>query len=85
MNAIIADFVQLAVLLVVPFLTEVRDFSLLHSIQINSGAHTVSYPTGTCGSFYEVETAGSEADHSPLSAAEVNNDGAIPSIHLRFS
>jgi hypothetical protein len=28
-----------------------RDFSLLHSVQIGSGAHITSYPMGTVGSF----------------------------------
>jgi hypothetical protein len=35
----------------VQFLAGVRDFSLLHSIQTDSGAHPAFYPMGTGGSF----------------------------------
>jgi hypothetical protein len=32
-----------------------RDFSLLHTVQIVSGAHPNSYPVGTAGSSVEVK------------------------------
>jgi hypothetical protein len=35
----------------------VQDFSLLHSVQTDSGAHPASYPMGTGGSFPEGKVA----------------------------
>jgi hypothetical protein len=46
-----------------------ENFSL-HRVQSGSGAHPASYPMGTRGSFLRGK-AGSEADHSPPSSAEV--------------
>jgi hypothetical protein len=46
-------------------------FSLHHHVQNGSGAHLVSYPLGTRGSFPGVTRQGREADHSPPSSAEV--------------
>jgi hypothetical protein len=43
-----------------------QDFSLLHSVQTDSDAHTASYPVGT-GTF----SPGGEADHSPPFNADV--------------
>jgi hypothetical protein len=57
-----------------------QDFSLLHSVQTDSGAHQVSYPMGTGGSFPGVKWQGREADHSPPSSAEVKKGGAIPPL-----
>jgi hypothetical protein len=48
--------------------TGARDFSLFHSFQIGSGAHPVS-------SIPEVKRPVREADHSPLSSAEVKSGG----------
>jgi hypothetical protein len=47
----------------VRFPAEARIFSLRHRVQSDSGAHPVSYPMGTGGSFpQEVEPPGREAD-----------------------
>jgi hypothetical protein len=60
-----------------------RDFSLLDSIHIGSGAHLASYPVGTGGRFTTgVMRQRSDVDHSLPSSAEVNNSGAIPSLAL---
>jgi hypothetical protein len=45
--------------------------SLHHRVQNGSGAHPVSHPMGTRGSFLGVKRLGREADHSPPSSAEV--------------
>jgi hypothetical protein len=58
----------------------VQDFSLLHSVQAGSGAHTASYPMGIGGSFTGGKRQGREADRSPPSSAEVKNGGAIPPL-----
>jgi hypothetical protein len=47
------------------------NFSLHHRIQNGSGAHPVSYPMGTRGSFLGVKRSGREAGHSPPSSAKV--------------
>jgi hypothetical protein len=47
--------------------------SPLHRVQNGSGAHAVSYPVGTRGSFRGVKWPGREADHSPPSSAEVKD------------
>jgi hypothetical protein len=62
----------------VRFLTENRDFSLLHSLQTGSGAHLASYPMSTEDSIPEGKATWRENDHSLLSYAEVMNGGAIP-------
>jgi hypothetical protein len=41
------------------------NFSLHHRVQNGSGAHSVSYPMGTSGSFPGGKWPGREADHSP--------------------
>jgi hypothetical protein len=52
-------------------------FSLLHSVQTDSGAHPASYPMGTGGSFVrEVKRKGREADHSPAPSVEMKKGGA---------
>jgi hypothetical protein len=48
-------------------------FSLYHRVQNGSGAHPASYPMGTRGSFPGLKWPGREADHLPLSSAEVKN------------
>jgi hypothetical protein len=45
----------------------------LHRVHIDSGTQTAAYPIGTGGSFPGVKRPGREADHSPLSSAEVRN------------
>jgi hypothetical protein len=52
---------------------EAGNFPLHHRVQTGSGAHPVSYPMGTVGSFPGVKRAGREADHSPPYSADVNN------------
>jgi hypothetical protein len=47
-----------------------RGKNLLHSVQ---GAHPASYTMSTGGSFPGVKRQRREADHSPLTNAEVNN------------
>jgi hypothetical protein len=53
-------------------------FSLLHSVQTDSGAHPASYAIGTWGYFLGGKRQGREADHSSPSTAEVKKGGAIP-------
>jgi hypothetical protein len=43
-------------------------------------AHPSTSPMGTGGSFPGGKAAGREADHSPLSSAEVKNGGAVPPL-----
>jgi hypothetical protein len=45
-----------------------RTFSLRHSVQTASGAHSASYRMGT-----GIKRPGQEAEHSPPSSAEVKN------------
>jgi hypothetical protein len=49
-----------------------QEFSHFH-VQTDSGAHPVSYPMGTGGAFpgEGVKRQGREADHSPVTTAEV--------------
>jgi hypothetical protein len=54
-----------------------QGFSVLHSAQTGSEAHSASYPMGTGGSFPVVKRQVRESDHSPPSSVEVKNDGAI--------
>jgi hypothetical protein len=54
------------------------DFSLLHSLQIDSGANPTSHPMGTVVSFPEAKRPGRETEHSPLPSAEFKNGGAVP-------
>jgi hypothetical protein len=57
-------------------------YSFLHSAQIVSGPHPTSYPMDTGGGavFPGVMRPGLETDNSPLSIAEIKNDGAMPSL-----
>jgi hypothetical protein len=51
------------------------DFSSSPCVQIGSGAHPASYPMGTGGSFPGGKARpGRDADHSPPSSAEVENE-----------
>jgi hypothetical protein len=62
----------------VQFTAGAKDFSLLRSVQTDSGAHKASYLMGT-----GVKQPGHEADHSLLSSAKVKNGGAIlPHLHM---
>lgn len=58
-------------------LGRIKRFSLLHGVQTGSWAHRASYPVSTRGSFPEVKRLGREAYQSPISNAEVKNNGAI--------
>jgi len=51
-------------------------FGLCHCVQTDSGTYTVSYARGTRGSHRSKR----EADHSPLSSAEVQNVWSYISI-----
>jgi hypothetical protein len=55
----------------VRFPAEAGNSSLRHPVQIGSGAHPVSCPMGTRGSFPGVKRPGREADHSSPSSVEV--------------
>jgi hypothetical protein len=57
-----------------------RDFLILHSVQIGSGAHAVSCLVGIWGYFPAMKRLGLEADHSLPSGTEVKNDRAIPPL-----
>jgi hypothetical protein len=60
-----------------------QDFSLLHSVQTDYGAHPASYPIGPGGSFPRSNVARARADHPPPSSAKVKNGGAItPLSHM---
>jgi hypothetical protein len=47
------------------------NFSLRYHVQTGSGTHPAFYPMGTGGCFPGVKRPGHEADHSPLSSAEI--------------
>jgi hypothetical protein len=52
-----------------------KDFSSILCVQTGSGAHPASCPMGTGGPFPEGKAwPGRDADHSPLSSAEVVNE-----------
>jgi hypothetical protein len=54
---------------------EVKDFSSSLCVQTGSGAHPASYTMGTGGLFPGGKARpGRDADHSPPSSAEVNNE-----------
>jgi hypothetical protein len=57
-----------------------QGFSLLYSVQTESGAHLTLYTTVPGVLSPGVKRPGREADHSPLSSAEVKNGGAIPPL-----
>jgi hypothetical protein len=55
--------------------TGAEDFSSSLCVQTGSGAHPASYSMGTGGSFPGGKTRpGRDADHSPPSSAEVENE-----------
>jgi hypothetical protein len=56
------------------------DFSLLHSVQVGSGAHPASYRMGTGGFSHGVKRPWREGDNSSLPSVEVKNCGAIPPL-----
>jgi hypothetical protein len=57
------------------FPAEAKDFSSSLCVQTDSGAHPASYTLGTGGPFPGVKAwPGRDADHSPLSSAEVENE-----------
>jgi hypothetical protein len=49
----------------------VKNFYVLHVVQIGSGAQSASYPMGTGSSSPGIKQSGREADHSPPTSAEV--------------
>jgi hypothetical protein len=53
-------------------------FCVVHIIETDSLAHTVSYPVGSWGFSPGVKLRSREPDHSPPSRARVNNGGAVP-------
>jgi hypothetical protein len=59
----------------------VQHFSLLHSVETDSGAYPASYPVGTGAISPGAKRQGREADHLSLSSAEVKKGGAIPPLH----
>lgn len=62
----------------VRFLSRERDFSLICSILMSSGAHTTSCPICTGAPSLTVKYLGCEADYSCPSGAKVKNDGVVP-------
>jgi hypothetical protein len=62
----------------VRFLAGARDISVIHSVQIGSGAHTTSYKITIENYFREGKRAGTWS--WPASSAEVRNDGNIPPL-----
>jgi hypothetical protein len=64
----------------VQFAVGTINFSLVHSDQIGSGAHSASYITGSGNCLLGVKQQGHEADHSPSSHAEVKNGEAMPPL-----
>jgi hypothetical protein len=59
-------------------------FSLPHNVQIGSGAHTASYPTGTRTLSSGVKRPGCETNHSPHLVLRLRIRGAIPPLsHIR--
>jgi hypothetical protein len=62
----------------VRFSTGTRGFSLLQSANIGSGNHPASYSMGTPG----IKRLGCEADHLPLSSADVKNEWTYTFIPL---
>jgi hypothetical protein len=73
---IASSIVDFGMMVWVWFLT-VQDFSVLHSVHTDSGAHPASYPKVPRIPFLRVKWQGRENEHSPPSSAEVKKDGAI--------
>jgi hypothetical protein len=61
-----------------------REFSLFHVVQTGSRAHPAFYPAGTGGSFLWIKHLEREADHSPLTSAEVIKTWIYKSIPSCF-
>jgi hypothetical protein len=61
----------------VQFPVRTRTISLFHSVETGSGAQPASCPTGTDTLSLGIKRPGCEADHLPLSSAEVENVGAV--------
>jgi hypothetical protein len=62
-----------------------NNFSHIHSIQTDSGAHLASYTMSTVGLSSVVKRPGCETGHSPPSSAEVENPSAVPPLPQTFS
>jgi hypothetical protein len=70
----------------VRFRVEVRDFSLLHSVHKDSGAHPASYLIRIGGYFQRVNgRMGHEAGHSQPTNGEVESSRAIPPLPHTYS
>jgi hypothetical protein len=63
----------------------VQQFSLHHSVQSSSRAHSAFHPMGTGGSSPGVKRQGCEVVYSSPSSAEVKNGGTIPPLPLLSS
>jgi hypothetical protein len=61
-----------------------QDFSILYSVQAESGAHPIYYPMGTDDFSPEVKLPGRGADYLYLSSVEAKNVGAIPPLPHMF-
>jgi hypothetical protein len=62
-----------------------RGFSVLHSINIESGTHLASYTIGTSNTFPSLKRQKREADHSPQSVAGVKNGEVMPPLSPKYS
>jgi hypothetical protein len=69
----------------VRFAAGARGFSLVHSVQTDSGSHPASCQMGTGGYFHGVKRSGREADHSSTSSDEVKIGEAIIPLPHKFS
>jgi hypothetical protein len=67
------------------FLAGARNFSLLHNVHTESGAHSVSYPLSTGTLSLCINRPGRENYHSPPSSAELKNGEAMPPFHPHTS
>jgi hypothetical protein len=56
------------------------NFSLLHGVRTDRGANPASDPHFYSYLFSRVKQTEDEANHSPLSSAEVKNSGAKPPL-----
>jgi hypothetical protein len=65
---------------VVRFPERARNYSLLHNVQIESGARPASYLMGSRGIYSRIKLWGSEADRAPQFSAVDNNGGVIPPL-----
>jgi hypothetical protein len=62
-------------------MTKGLEFSFLHVIQTGPGAHPVSYPMCTGGTFLGVKWPGHEAYHPPIIIAKVKKIHMYTHLH----